>query len=42
MIYELDGTFNGVHYEIEITPDGKIIEIEESEEEDDKKPEEEI
>jgi len=34
IIYEVDGTLDGKEYEVEVTPAGKILEIEEENDED--------
>ncbi len=33
-VYDIEGTANGVEYEIEVTADGKILEVEQEDEED--------
>ena len=34
-VYVLEGEANGKEYEIEVTPEGKVLEVEEEDEEDD-------
>jgi hypothetical protein len=35
MVYELEGMANGIEYEIEVTADGKVLEVEREDDEDD-------
>jgi hypothetical protein len=34
-VYDMEGTANGVAYEVEVTADGKVLEIEEEDDDDD-------
>ncbi|MHC4915645.1 MAG: PepSY domain-containing protein [Planctomycetota bacterium] len=35
VVYELEGTVRGKKYEIEVTPEGKVLEVEEDDDDDD-------
>ena len=35
MVYDLEGIANGVEYEIEVTADGKVLEVEQEDEDND-------